>query len=803
MGNQKAMEVTVNDVRDSYSNKIKEKIKELFLNLQKHENDLQFIKRDSLKLIMFGGLGYFWAKGEILHLFNPLGLAYLSLFFGEGIFFYTVLISITLGGLTMSPLKVGAIFMSSLAIQIIFGKDIKRDNKEKKAILAGFTMLISGVFYGFSQRGLAFYFVVAGVETVLAVIISYLAQKGTSIIWDRDENTIITKEEILGFIFLFSGAFVGISNIESIYISEGIISFLAGYIIAIACKSEGMNGGATTGLIIGFLLYLCGGVSIEIFALFGIAGLLGGAVKDLGRISIAMVIISLPMLIMFYQNRDAFNIVWLQGWILANLVFLITPNKILSVFQGQVFLHEKSKNIYLKKKKLLEDKLVDLSKAFYVLSKTFKSPIEIEDKKEIVKLVDRIAESSCSGCGMAHYCWEEDLYKSYSMTVSALSICDDKGKVVLNDMPEDFKVNCAYTEKFISQVNRIYYDYRKDKVWISRLEECRDLVGQQMEAVGELLKDLSEDLDDNCNFLDNISYSLKTVMAKNKINVYNCQVIENIDNGRLKIELNVKGCDCNGDCQKKYLNIIKDTVGRSVELSKKNMCHCNNKGECKLVYKEIPSFNLTTATMSSSANVDISGDTTGFLQTEDGISIMAISDGMGQGVKASNESLTAIELLEQFSEAGFSRELAVKMINSALLLRRESDSYATLDICAVDLFSGKCQFIKLGAVSSYIYRNERILTITSHTLPAGIMGEVEVIESEMDLKDGDIIIMLTDGITEILEGESNTANWLKKRLKEKPMSNPEDIAIAIMQGTKNNKKRDDMTVMVGRFWKKR
>ena len=89
------------------------------------------------------------------------------------------------------------------------------------------------------------------------------------------------------------------------------------------------------------------------------------------------------------------------------------------------------------------------------------------------------------------------------------------------------------------------------------------------------------------------------------------------------------------------------------------------------------------------------GDAAAFLETEKGRAILALSDGMGTGEEAAKESRTAIELLEQFTEAGFERELSVKMINSALLLRRGEETYATLDICEIDLYDGHAEFVKL------------------------------------------------------------------------------------------------------------
>lgn len=145
------------------------------------------------------------------------------------------------------------------------------------------------------------------------------------------------------------------------------------------------------------------------------------------------------------------------------------------------------------------------------------------------------------------------------------------------------------------------------------------------------------------------------------------------------------------------------------------------------------------------------------------------------------------------------------MINSALLLRRGEEAYATLDICHVNLFDGHAEFIKLGAVASFIWRRDRIISLRAVTLPAGILKQVEPEKNEMRLKDGDMILMVTDGITDALGGEEQTGAWLKAKLTAFPMSNPQDAAEYILQEAKKERRdggRDDMTVLAGRFWQK-
>ena len=128
-----------------------------------------------------------------------------------------------------------------------------------------------------------------------------------------------------------------------------------------------------------------------------------------------------------------------------------------------------------------------------------------------------------------------------------------------------------------------------------------------------------------------------------------------------------------------------------------------------------------------------------------------------------------------------------------------------MDICHVNLFDGHAEFIKLGAAASFIWRQERIISLRSVTLPAGILKQVEPEKNEMLLKDGDMILMVTDGVTDALGGEAETGAWLKGKLSAFPMSNPQDAAEYILQEAKKERRdgrRDDMTVLAGRFWRK-
>ena len=109
---------------------------------------------------------------------------------------------------------------------------------------------------------------------------------------------------------------------------------------------------------------------------------------------------------------------------------------------------------------------------------------------------------------------------------------------------------------------------------------------------------------------------------------------------------------------------------------------------------------------------EYSGDSYSFGKSVGGSYVTILSDGMGSGPDAGRESNATVSLVEQFLEAGLSKETAVDMINSIVALKFDEDEkFSTLDLNVVDLYSGKVDFIKIGAVASFIKRSNSVEVI--------------------------------------------------------------------------------------------
>ncbi len=179
-----------------------------------------------------------------------------------------------------------------------------------------------------------------------------------------------------------------------------------------------------------------------------------------------------------------------------------------------------------------------------------------------------------------------------------------------------------------------------------------------------------------------------------------------------------------------------------------------------------------------------------------------ISDGMGSGPKARKESELTISLVKEVLECGFDRDFAAGLVSYLLLMDREGDIYATIDLCFLDLFRREAEFVKLGAGASYLCTpGKGMKVIYGQPMMIGFGGEAPTKSFKEEIRKGDIIILASDGICETAEGREEPDSWLVSLIEENYEEEPKVIGERIAsQAVKlgGGKIRDDITVTVAK-----
>ena len=177
--------------------------------------------------------------------------------------------------------------------------------------------------------------------------------------------------------------------------------------------------------------------------------------------------------------------------------------------------------------------------------------------------------------------------------------------------------------------------------------------------------------------------------------------------------------------------------------------------------------------------------------------LMMLSDGMGCGEAAAEESGQTLRLLWRFLEAGISRDLALETVNQQMLMRTGEDIFATLDLCVIDLNTGVAEFTKLAACRTLILRDGELLPVEGGQLPLGILERVQPTVRRVRLRAGDMLVMGSDGVM-----EAGEALMIERAVMARPGCSPEQLAEQLVReaGLRRGEERcDDLTCICARI----
>lgn len=218
------------------------------------------------------------------------------------------------------------------------------------------------------------------------------------------------------------------------------------------------------------------------------------------------------------------------------------------------------------------------------------------------------------------------------------------------------------------------------------------------------------------------------------------------------------------------------------------------------IFEQAPELTLEIgAATRSRSGEDVAGDSYVSRALPGGRHVLALSDGMGSGVSALEESHAALSLMVESLKAGYTRAQALDVVNALMLMCTGREMYATMDLCVCDLHSGETAFEKLGACASYVVREGEVRAIGADTLPVGVLPDVEARSLRMTLRPGDVILMLTDGVLDAYPGGEEA---LREAIKKLCWLHPQAVGEKLIaQALGDGDAKDDMAVLCAKVQK--
>lgn len=764
----------------------------------------------------------------------PFGLAMLGATASSGIPISCVYIASLLGSFVgLGKDITGTYFLTSLVFfATLFVIKAKKQNDSSEKIKFGKNIVISilvarvvpMLFTSISLSNL--------ILSIMLCIITYIFYKifsnAISVIYEYGEKTVFSVEELMGASLLLAIAITAFSPIHILgYSLKNILCIL---IVLILGWKSGILVGTTGGVTIGIVLGIIGNENPIVVAAFAIAGMLAGVFRKLGKIGVIVGFILGNIVITYVSNGNIEPIIVFQEILIASLVLLIIPKRaelaMNEIFAETTMLADTNKRTLTGSKETL-NKLSDISETISEIAKSYDevaTPIS-EDKEDLKNEKKAMFENELNKnlAGMEENILYEDIKNSKDIVKDIYNYLT-KGTVITKEVLVTafakynnyiIGLDSESTNKsvendinaMIETINKSYDESKINLVWQKKIEEKNKNISEQLQGVSEVISDLAEDIKDNKSDKNKEKKDLiKKVLLQRNINVSEIS-IKTSSSGRKIINMYIEPTE-EGTIEeldlKKVERVLTKVLGeRIVQQRRKNNRDEQESSEYTFVSSDIYNLKVGIA-RAKKHDSPVSGDTSIQTKLNDGKYLLAISDGMGSGPEARKSSKIAIKMLERMLKTGFKKDVSIKTINATLSANATEDMYATLDVLILDLYQGNIEFIKNGACPTYIKRNKEVELVNSISLPTGIVNNIDLVVYDKDVKDGDIIVMCSDGILESNGEYLHKELWIKYFLEELQTDDVQQIAdLLISQAIDNDygKEKDDMTVIVAKISK--
>lgn len=588
------------------------------------------------------------------------------------------------------------------------------------------------------------------------------------------------------FILLFSLDDVGILSVSVPRILIGIIILLSAYVYNQA-------GAAFSAVTVSLIYLIDEDIGTAAF-LYAFCGMLGGIFSYYNKY-----IISITYILSFVTAYFAFDlgidrVYLIAETAIAGIIFMLIPQKYLKSFKN--FLKIKSEPVQTNsQRRVVLNRLRLATAAVGDVSRSMNAASRFEQRggtSESVEFYSKVQSEVCTECRLYSFCWEKNFGDTKASFDTMCETLRSNKPLDRKELPSYLNSCCVRKLDLIESFNGNFLKFVSSRSTDEKVDKIRKVTGDQFGGIKNMLYEMSEEFSEGVIFDEELTDSVIEALNE-EFNLDPKCVISHISNdGHLKLEITLdeKPKDIK---ETEFREVLESAC--QVKLSKPSVNNIENGVVVSVC--EATTFKIEAAATRSCADKEkLCGDSYEGFYDGKGNYIVVLSDGMGTGKRAALDSSLTASMSAKLLKSGFSPEAALRLVNSAMLLKSSEESLATLDVVKINLYTGEADFYKAGACTTLIKRKQRIFEIKQPSMSIGILREVSFSHDRFKLDSNDLVVVASDGAFEY------SGNALRNAVALSLNEDVSEISKRALKNVKTAKKGnhcDDITVITLRI----
>jgi stage II sporulation protein E len=765
------------------------------------------------RMLLFG-IGFLLGRAMILAEMTPFALPFAASVFvlrkeRTGV----AVLAILAGAMSHKPMN-ALFFVCALLVYALLQKGADHIAKNRVQTLPflvfGSSLIARTAFAFFGEGGLERVdTMLALVEGGLSLVLTLIFLQSIPLLTYKRIPQSLKNEEIVCLMILLASVMTGTIgwHIQDVSV-EHVVSR---YLVLLFAFVGGAAIGSTVGVVTGLILSLAQVASLSQMSLLAFSGLLGGLLQEGKRFGVSLGLIIGTVLIGLYgEGREAISSTLMESGF-AILLFLMTPKIAvgnISKYVPGTREHTMHQQQYLKKiRDVTASRVERFSSLFQALSHSFQtagSSVNEEDtSREVDLFLSNITEKTCQTCFKKEQCWAASFGTTYDLMTRIMSEQEMYTEIKDRKLKREWERHCIKPQKVTDLMKQELSHYKASQKLKIQVQESRRLVADQLMGVSQVMGDFAKEIQREQENHQLQEEQIKESLFQAGIDIGHIDIYS-LEASNVDIEMQIPYCGGSGLGEKLIAPILSDILDETILVTHEE-CATYGDGYCHISFHSAREYMVETGVASAAkGGAWLSGDSHSTIEIGAGKFAVAIADGMGNGERAFLESNETLLLLQKILQSGIEEEVAIKSVNSVLSLRTTDEIFSTLDLAMIDLQDASAKFLKIGSAPSFIKRGDQVRTVESSNLPMGIIQDFDVDVVDEQLKAGDILIMMSDGIYEAPRHIENIDAWLKRKIREINTDDPQEIADLIMEEvirSGNDRIEDDMTVAVTKIKK--